>query len=269
MNVREGFETTFKFEISNPSLRCDRLDDVNTYCRSRGADGLAFVLQNESPIALGKAGSGIGYEGINNSFAIELDTYMNYDNMDPYENHISVLTQGWRYNITSNHSRSLADTTRIPDLTDGIHTVRIKYDPNFDMDAVPHPSFQTSGYTTWFLENADFKYGGEGDWGTGFGLLYVYVDDLYSPVLTTPLNLESTLKMDDGRMYVGLTSATGNSNWQVHDVLEWQFRSLHIDRLYEAPVVVNGEGAHECRNETACVHTPEYEHFMRTNNIQD
>lgn len=269
MNVREGFETTFKFEISNPSMRCDRLDDVNTYCRSRGADGIAFVLQDESAVALGNAGSGLGYEGIYNSLAIELDTYMNYDNLDPYENHISVLTQGWRFNITANHSRSLADTTRIPDLTDGIHTVRIKYDPNFDMDAVPHPSFQTNGYTTWFLENADFKNGGEGDWGTGFGLLYVYVDDLYSPVLTTPLNLESTLKMDDGRMYVGLTSATGNSNWQVHDILEWQFRSLFIDRKYEPPVIVNGYGDHQCRDESVCVHHPNFEEFMRINNIMD
>ena len=49
MNVREGFDTTIKFEISNPSQKCDRLDDVNTFCRSRGAcaDGFAFVLQNE------------------------------------------------------------------------------------------------------------------------------------------------------------------------------------------------------------------------------
>ena len=135
------------------------------------------------------------------------------------------------------------------------------------MMAVPHPSFSTNGYTTWFLENADFKNGGEGDWGTGFGLLYIYIDDLYSPVLTVPLNLEATLKMDAGRMYVGLTSATGNSNWQAHDVLQWQFRSLFEDRAYEPPVVVNGEGAHECRDASVCVHEPEYDHFMRTNNV--
>jgi hypothetical protein len=267
MNVREGFDTTFKFEISNPSIRCDRLDDVNTYCRGRGADGIAFILQDESPMALGDAGKGIGYQGIYNALAVELDTYSNFDNLDPYENHISVTTQGWRANISANHSRSLADTTRIPDLTDGIHSVRIRYDPNFNSEAVPHPSFQTTGYTTFFLENADFANGGEGDWGTGFGLLYVYIDDLYSPVITTPLNLEDTLKMEDGRLYVGLTSGTGDANWQTHDILEWQFRSLYIDRLYEPPVVVNGEGAHECRNESVCVHVPEYDHYMRTNNV--
>lgn len=40
VNVREGFDTTFKFQISNPSLKCNILDDVNTLCRSRGADGI-------------------------------------------------------------------------------------------------------------------------------------------------------------------------------------------------------------------------------------
>jgi hypothetical protein len=93
MNVREGFDTTFMFEISNPSLRCSRMDDVNTYCRSRGADGLAFVLQDVSPVALGNAGSGMGYEGIFNSLAVEIDTFFNYDQMDYYENHIAVMTQ--------------------------------------------------------------------------------------------------------------------------------------------------------------------------------
>ena len=28
-----------------------------------------------------------------------------------------------------------------------------------------------------------------GDWGSGLGLLSVYVDDLYSPVLVTPMDL--------------------------------------------------------------------------------
>ncbi|CAE7456757.1 unnamed protein product, partial [Symbiodinium microadriaticum] len=92
-NVREGFDTTITFQISNPSMRCNRLDDVNTYCRSRGADGLAFVLQDATPVALGSAGSGMGYEGIFNSLAIELDTFFNYDQMDYYENHIGVMTQ--------------------------------------------------------------------------------------------------------------------------------------------------------------------------------
>eukprot|EP00981_Chlorochromonas_danica_P011520 scaffold4059_cov174-Ochromonas_danica.AAC.2 len=158
MNVHEGFDTIIRFRISNPSQKCDRLDDVNTYCRSRGADGWSFVLQNQAPDALGLAGSGLGYEG------------------DDDANLVMSIT------------------------------------------------------------NADFAYGGEGDWGVGFGLLYVYLDDLYSPVITTPLNLGATLNLDDGRSYVGLTSATGDNHWQAHDILSWTFSSLYIDEDYTAPL---------------------------------
>jgi hypothetical protein len=92
-NVREGFDVTITFRISQPSFRCNILDDVNTFCKSRGADGFAFVIQNESPVALGLAGRGLGYEGIYNAFAVELDTYSNYDEYDYYENHVAVMTQ--------------------------------------------------------------------------------------------------------------------------------------------------------------------------------
>ncbi len=266
MNVREGFDTSIRFEISNPSQKCDRLDDVNTYCRSRGADGFAFVIQNVGETALGLAGSGLGYDGIFNALAVELDTYHNYDQMDYYENHVSVMTQGWRQNLSANHSRSLATSNRVPDLTDGRHTIRIRYDPNFDDQAVPHPSFQVNGYTTYFLENADFPNGGEGDWGIGFGLLYIYLDDMYSPIITTPLNLDKTLKLDSGRAFVGLTAATGDSMWQAHDILEWQFSSTYTDETYSPPVIVNGEGAYDCVNVTTCVHRIDVDHYTRKNN---
>ena len=265
VNVKEGFDTTIKFEISNPSQRCDRLDDVNTYCRSRGADGFAFVIQNVGFTSLGNAGSGLGYEGIDNALAIEFDTYHNYENMDFYENHIAIMTQGFRYNITANHSRALATTNRCPDLTDGIHTIRIRYDPTFDENAVPHPSFQVNGFSSWFLENGDFKDGGQGDWGVGFGLLYVYIDDLYSPVITTPINLDKTIDLEDGRAIVGFTAATGDNLWQAHDILEWSFSSLYIDDFYEPPVVINGLGDQYCRNETECRHLTDFDHYMRRN----
>jgi len=266
VNVQEGFDTTITFEISNPSLKCKFMDDVNTYCRSRGGDGFAFVLQNVGWTTLGDAGKGLGYEGIFGALAIELDTYHNFDQMDYYENHISVMTQGFRYNITANHSRSLATTNRIPDLTDGRHTVRIRYDPNFDENAVFHPSFQVNGYTTWFMENADFQYGGQADWGPGFGLLYIYLDDMYSPVITCPMNLAATLDLDNGRAIVGLTAATGDSTWQVHDIISWQFKSLYIDQDYTPPLIVNDIGDHRCRNNTACVHRVDYNHYYRKNN---
>lgn len=266
MDVREGFDTEVTFEISNPSQKCDRLDDVNTYCRSRGADGFAFVIHNENFDALGNAGSGLGYEGINNALAVEMDTYHNFEQMDFYENHISIMTEGYRYNISANHSRSLGTTNRVPDLTDGVHKLRIKYDPVFDPNAAPHPSFTVNGHTTWFLNNADFKNGGEGDWGTGLGLLYVYLDDMFSPIITIPINLGATIKLDNGRAIVGITAATGNEYWQAHDVLSWKFTSLFVDEEYSPPVTVNGQGAYECINPDECVHSVDYDHFTRQYN---
>lgn len=118
-----------------------------------------------------------------------------------------------------------------------------------------------------YVKNADYGNGGEGDWGTGFGLLYVYIDDMYSPIITTPLNLGATLTLDQGRAWVGVTAATGDEYWQTHDVLSWQFSSLYIDERYEPPAVVNNDGDHRCVNETVCVHRVDYSHYMRTNSI--
>ncbi|CAM9433410.1 unnamed protein product, partial [Hapterophycus canaliculatus] len=56
VTVGEGFDTTFTFRLSSPSLRCNTMDGVYTHCRSRGADGLAFVIQGEGPTALGQGG---------------------------------------------------------------------------------------------------------------------------------------------------------------------------------------------------------------------
>ena len=91
------------------------------------------------------------------------------------------------------------------------------------------------------------------------------MDDLYSPIITTPLNLESTLKLDDGRMYIGITAATGDNHWQAHDILSWQFKSLHMDRKYHAPLIINGEGDYQCANTTECVNIPDYTHYLREN----
>ena len=50
------------------------------------------VLQNLFFVS-GNAGSGLGYEGIYNALAVEIDTFFNYDKLDFYENHIAVMTQ--------------------------------------------------------------------------------------------------------------------------------------------------------------------------------
>jgi LysM repeat protein len=56
----QAFTTEFSFQLSNPA-----------------ADGITFTIQGNSNTALGDGGSGLGYQGINNSIAVKFDLYSN------------------------------------------------------------------------------------------------------------------------------------------------------------------------------------------------
>jgi hypothetical protein len=72
-----------------------------------GADGLAFILQNDpggDPLGVGKIGTGkgvlgingegLGYGGVTQSLALELDTLQNAAQSDPDGNHVALLLGG-------------------------------------------------------------------------------------------------------------------------------------------------------------------------------
>ena len=59
-----------------------------------GADGIVFVMQNFGPAAIGMAGGGLGFEGFNPSFGIEIDTWQNVDLGDPVGDHVAFLRDG-------------------------------------------------------------------------------------------------------------------------------------------------------------------------------
>ncbi|MFB6352324.1 MAG: L-type lectin-domain containing protein, partial [Bradymonadaceae bacterium] len=60
---------------------------------STGADGMTFTLHSSAAgeTALGGLGGGLGYDGIESSVAVELDTHANGSEND---NHTGVLTDG-------------------------------------------------------------------------------------------------------------------------------------------------------------------------------
>lgn len=228
MNVREGFETSFTIRMANPSTRCRFQDGVHTSCRSRGGDGIAFVVQNDHQIALGSGGSGLGYGGLRNTLAVEFDSWFNPDMMDAYENHVSVhfssKDNSETVEETQHHARSLGSTTAVPDLTDGLHRVRIRYTPNIDADEeelIFSEAFTASSVAGDFFAS--------GAWAAGVGMLSVYIDDLNFPALAVPLRIEHTIALFHGRAWVGFTAATGEVAWQTHDVLDWTFDSLRRD----------------------------------------
>ena len=73
-HLADGFDTTFTFRMA-----------------TNGADGMAFVIQDDSATVQGSGGSGLGFEGIPRSIAIEIDSFGFFPETD---NHISVQTRG-------------------------------------------------------------------------------------------------------------------------------------------------------------------------------
>ncbi len=65
-----GWSLEFTFRLWDRTLPCD-------ICQPAGAEGFAFVIQNSAKgnQALGEGSSGLGYKGIENSVAIEFDTW--------------------------------------------------------------------------------------------------------------------------------------------------------------------------------------------------
>ncbi len=85
-----------------------------------GADGLTFVVQGNNANALGGSGGSLGYETINKSLAVEVDTSQSAN--DPNNNHLGVLTNGA---VTNHLATSIPSCT----LADGSsHTVWVDYD---------------------------------------------------------------------------------------------------------------------------------------------
>lgn len=189
--VRDGFKTFFSFSISEGND--NDLEDGS----EPGADGLAFVIQNSEPDALGDAGGGIGYAGIKNSLAIEFDTYAN-DNIgrtdfsDPNGNHIAVQCNG-TYQNSADHSSKAAIA-----IADDI------------MEILP-----------------DKEYFVKIDYNIEPNVLRVFLDTIknYSdPVLTVEnFDINNLLDLEsETYAFVGFTAATGKA-WENHDIHEWHF----------------------------------------------
>lgn len=192
---------------------------------------------------------GLGYAGISNMLAVEFDTFYNHEMLEPYENHVSVQTRGWRDPGSAHGSHSLGSTPNVVDLTAGDVTARIKYTPIVTPEAVFHPAFQANFHFGTFLAERD---GAVADWGGGIGTLSVYVENLDEPCLVVPLNLKATLRLNHGRAFVGFTAGTGKDTWQAHDVLRWSLSSLREDTPHWAPPSVDRQYSDGAMNSTSC-----------------
>jgi hypothetical protein len=180
-SVAAGFTASFSFRISAlGGIENGTAPDSG----NNGADGIAFVIQDQQADALGAAGGGIGYDGVPRSLAVEFDTWLNTEGTvdDPDGNHVAVHTKGTLANSSDEAARiGLPLSPAGVNLSDGgVHSVVIVYTP---------------------------------------GTLTVTLDG--SLVLTVPVTLTSiggsSILDGTGRAWVGFTAATGAAR-ENHDV---------------------------------------------------
>ncbi len=107
--LQEGFDSSFRFHMPN------------------GGEGIAFVVQNNALPALGRAGSGLGLEGVPNSVAVEIDALSSGDITDLVGSHVSVQSRGGQANFAG-ASASQA-SAGIATLSTAVHSVRVRYTP--------------------------------------------------------------------------------------------------------------------------------------------
>ncbi|MCX7737640.1 MAG: T9SS type A sorting domain-containing protein [Candidatus Kapabacteria bacterium] len=203
--LQYGFSTNFSFKFSEGS---------NNNCKDNseeGADGIALVIHNSNPYAIGWSGGGLGYDGIKNSLAIEFDTFSNdstqLENLfDPNGNHIAVQCNGINEN-TSKHLQgiNLAMNSNIPVIRSNGRTyyVSISYNP------------KTKTLIVYFDSTNYFK----------------------SPaIVLKDFDLSKSISLDNNASaYIGITGATGCA-FQNQDILNW---NLCIDQPFVTGVDEN------------------------------
>lgn len=180
--VGGGFEAVFRFQITEASGL------------GGGADGFAFVLQNEGADAMAGRGSAGGFAlgdgrrdreqpGISRSIAVFFDTFRNDDGNDPSDNYVAICTNGAAGRMRWPPNRLGLSRRMKTRLKDGqVHEARIRYAPPLMTVALD---------------------GGE-------------------PVVKAAVDLRTVMDAE-GKAYVGFTASTG-SGWANHDILAYSFR---------------------------------------------
>lgn len=185
--VAKGFDTTFQFKFTNQGGL------------GPGADGLAFVLQNNAVTAVGGKGGAGGFAigaqenrgdpGIPRSIAVFFDTFKNVG--DPSDNYISICANGGAPDLRWPPPR-LASTRflRVALKDSRVHTARVVYEPP---------------------------------------IMSVFLDNPVVPVLQSVVDL-STVVDGRGTAYAGFTASTG-MGWENHDILSWSMLVRSIEAV--------------------------------------
>ena len=228
VNVVNPFSADFKFQMSDPCLT-----GLPT-CVSdngHGGDGIAFLIQDSSPTAIGVGAGGMGFLGITDSVAVMLDTYQNISPNyygDPSNNYISINTRGTDFNVphhdctfvpADNAFELTADPTVPSDLKGSV----------FSPDCTANPTLAMTGGGPTFggfpalsedidqgVHDLDVIYTGSA--------LDIYLDSAL--VLSTAMDLGTLLDLQGGtNAFLGFTAGTRFA-YQNQDILSFSFAQI-------------------------------------------
>jgi hypothetical protein len=192
VDLTKPFSMLVGFRMRNGNDNGD-LEEVPS---APGADGIALVIQNEGPQAIGQYGRGIGYDGIKRSIAVEFDTYHNSPVNDPNGNHIGIQSMGKAQN-TSRHA---------PPANLG-----------FTSNVLPMRADGSVYYAYMEYVNKQIR---------------VYLNDrpsFQAPALVRDIDIDSLIGFDSvGKVWVGITSATGRSV-EEHEIIRWEINACPED----------------------------------------
>src|SRR5262249_55536099 len=163
------------------------------------ADGLAFVIQANSPTALGGAGGALGYQGIPNSVAVKFDVFNNEGETD---NSTGLFFGGDFPGLPHSAGEfSVALSPNIVNLrSDSIKTITLTYDGTTLTETIHDP---TPGQ----LNNGDF---------------------------TTTFTVDIAAVIGADTAFVGFTGGTGGL-FSLQDVLNWTYNEREGNLPPRAP----------------------------------
>jgi len=200
VNLAGGFQSEFSFLFSGGTEDAIKRSIIPTGILADsslpGADGVAFIISGSLPTEFRGDGGGIGYNGISNAIAIEIDLWGNDEYSDPNGNHLAVQIPDRKGVLKTKHT----DETTV----------------YMNKDIVTILSDSTQSYTCRIeYQNHNLK-------------IYLNESDKPSTLIVelTDFPLEEYITLDKGSNgYVGLTSSTGIAA-EYHDILHWDLCAL-------------------------------------------
>eukprot|EP01006_Ploeotia_vitrea_P037418 TRINITY_DN66127_c2_g2_i1.p1 TRINITY_DN66127_c2_g2~~TRINITY_DN66127_c2_g2_i1.p1 ORF type:complete len:332 (+),score=188.63 TRINITY_DN66127_c2_g2_i1:233-1228(+) len=175
VDISGGFTTKFTFTITP---------------HGEGADGLAFVVQNNAATAVGDDGSAIGYGHLTGAFAVEIDTFKNTGVInDPDDNH-------WAVHMSPSKTEAISASEDVLKKYHSCPDVHFK-------DGQPHVAVIVVSTTQKTVS--------------------VSIDGKCAKVFNDVDIMQGVNAGAQGTAFVGFSAATGRDTHETHSISQWSF----------------------------------------------